>query len=61
MRYILAAVLICALSLPAAHARSSSSSTKAAASAKPAKTAAKNRSGGADLGGIHPLVGSGGY
>jgi hypothetical protein len=57
MRYILAALLVCALGLPAAQAKSASGAKAAA----PAKTAKKKSGGGADLGGIHPLVGSGGY
>lgn len=58
MRHLLAALLICALGAPVAHAKSSSAA-KSAASSKPAK--AKKSGGSADLGGIHPLVGSGGY
>jgi hypothetical protein len=58
MRYLLATLLVCALGAPIAEAKSASGA-KSASTSKPAKS--KKSGGAADLGGIHPLVGSGGY
>ncbi|MBI1981524.1 MAG: hypothetical protein HYS63_08235 [Methylocystis sp.] len=66
MRYLLAALLVCAVAAPPASAASSKPSAKAVAAAKSdqgAKTGkrARQSSDSKGLGGIHPLVGSGDY
>lgn len=74
MRYFLAAILICAIGAPAAYALPTVSPgalslssgdailkvAKRGASKPPAKKS-KSSGGGSSDGGIHPLVGSGGY
>ncbi len=65
MRYVLAAVLICAIGAPAAFAASKggsgSRSVAKASSAQAAKKKAPRAQKGGGDGGIHPLVGSGEY
>lgn len=69
MRYVLAAIFVCALGMPAASALPAAGAnalvlTKASpieqAGKRAAKPRAKRAKSGADSG-IHPLVGSGGY
>ncbi|MGA8169770.1 MAG: hypothetical protein WB816_02875 [Methylocystis sp.] len=67
MRYVLAAIFICALGLPEASALPTAGAnslvlTKAPPIEQVAKrNKARPRRKSQDLGGIHPLVGSGGY
>jgi hypothetical protein len=70
MRYVLAAIFVCALGLPAASAlpaagpdalalKKASPMVEVAKKQKASK--GKRRSSGGGAGGIHPLVGSGDY
>ncbi len=70
MRFILAAILLCAAAAPAASARpatnsqpTSSKNDAVTQAAKRSKAPAQRetRGGGGNAGGIHPLVGSGEY
>jgi hypothetical protein len=69
MRYVLVAIFVCAVGMPAASAfptvsPASLSLSKAEPVAQPVKRArphARRQSRGAGAGGIHPLVGSGDY
>ncbi|HEY8096742.1 MAG TPA: hypothetical protein VIE65_11725 [Methylobacter sp.] len=69
MRYVLVAIFVCAVGMPAASALpavspNSLSLSKAEPIAQPVKRArphARRQSRGAGAGGIHPLVGSGDY
>jgi hypothetical protein len=66
MRYILALILTCAIAAPPASAASSKTSGKSSSASKSdqATKTGKGHRQNADpkgLGGIHPLVGSGGY
>lgn len=67
MRYVFAAIIICAIGAPAASAMPAPKSDHLAVSnaqvtqvAKKSRPAPRQSRGGGD-GGIHPLVGSGGY
>ena len=70
MRYVLVAIFVCAVGMPAASALPTVSPNSlsllkadpiAQASSKRARTHARRQSRGAGAGGIHPLVGSGDY
>jgi hypothetical protein len=68
MRYVLAAILLCAVAAPTASARPAavshpaSSKSDATQAAKRSKAPAQREGrGGVNSGGIHPLVGSGDY
>lgn len=68
MRYVFAAIIICAIGAPAVSAMPAPKSDHHAVSnahvtqvAKKSRPASQRQSRGGGDGGIHPLVGSGGY
>ncbi|MGJ0509222.1 MAG: hypothetical protein ACR652_19275 [Methylocystis sp.] len=64
MRYVLSVILLCAVAMPASAASKAGagrpSVSKASAAGKQIRAPSHGKSRD-DLGGIHPLVGSGGY
>jgi hypothetical protein len=63
MRYVLAGILLIAIAMPASAAPKASASRSATTKSAPAAKRERRASHGhsRDLGGIHPLVGSGEY